>query len=96
MDALTGAYIAAPGLLSGVTTTAAKAGEILSLFGTSFGGTNPQILPGILPTGAAPVTASVSITLAGVPVPPENILYTGVAPGNAGLFQLNMIVPAGT
>jgi uncharacterized protein (TIGR03437 family) len=30
----------------------------------------------------------------GLPLPPENILYIGSAPGAAGLYQLNMIVPS--
>ncbi len=96
VDAITGAYIGGSGLLTGVTTTPATVNEAVSLFGTSFGGTNPPIQPGTFPTGIASVTASVVVTMGGVTVPQADILYAGAAPNSPGLFQLNMIVPPGT
>ena len=60
LDAITGAYIGAAGLLPGTTFTPATPGEYLTLFGTGFGTTNPPFNAGDLPTGAAPVTAPVT------------------------------------
>ena len=39
--------------------------------------------------------APVSVSLGTVQLPPANIPYVGVAPGNAGLYQLNIQIPAG-
>ena len=38
--------------------------------------------------------ANPMVKLGGFTVPAENILYIGAAPGAAGLYQLNMIVPS--
>ncbi len=65
IDAVTGAYIGAPGLISGAAFTPAKPGDYLTLFATGFGATNPAFAPGVLPSGTATVTAPFSINLAG-------------------------------
>jgi uncharacterized protein (TIGR03437 family) len=94
IDAVTGGYIGAAGLISGGTFTPAKPGEYLTLFATGFGATNPSFAPGVLPSGNAPVTAAVSITLGGVTLDPSQILYVGLSQ-YAGLYQVNLQVPAG-
>jgi len=96
VDSITGAYIGAAGLLTGATTTPAHVNEGVSLYGTSFGGTDPPILPGAFPDGIAPVAAPVTVTLGGVAMPPADILYAGATQGSPGLFQLDMIVPPWT
>jgi len=96
VDALTGAYIGSPGLVNGVTTSPATVNQALSLFGTSFGATNPPVPPGTFPAGIAMVTAPLTVTLGGAAVPAADVLYAGAAPGSPGLFQLNLIVPPGT
>jgi uncharacterized protein (TIGR03437 family) len=95
VNAVTGGYVGAPGLISGATFTPAKPGDYLTLFATGFGATNPSFLPGVLPTGTAPVTAPVSITFGGVTLDPEkDVLYVGVSQF-AGLYQVNIRVPDG-
>jgi uncharacterized protein (TIGR03437 family) len=94
INAVTGGYIGAPGLISGATFTPAKPGDYLTLFATGFGATNPPFAPGVLPRGAAPVTAPVSVTFGGVTLDPSAILYVGVSQF-AGLYQVNLQVPAG-
>lgn len=92
IDAVTGAYIGAPGLISGATFTPAKPGDYLTLFATGFSATDPSFAPGVLPSGSAPVTASVSIMLGGVTLTPSQILYAGLSQF-AGLYQVNIQVP---
>jgi uncharacterized protein (TIGR03437 family) len=94
LNAVTGTFIGASGLLPGVTTAPAKPGDILTLFGTGFGATDPTFGPGELPGGAAQVTAPVSISLGGVSLAASDILYVGVTQ-NAGLYQVNLRVPDG-
>ncbi len=95
VNSLTGAYIGAPGLLPGATFTPAKPGEYITLFATGFGATKPSFAPGVLPSGTANVTAAISIQFGGIMLDPKSeILYVGVSQF-AGLYQVNLRVPAG-
>ena len=94
INAVTGTFVGAASLLSGATFAPAKPGDILTLFGTGFGATNPAFDPGVLPSGAAQVTAPMSISFGGVTLDPSDILYVGVSQ-NAGLYQVNLRVPNG-
>ena len=51
-----------------------------------------------LPIAAAPLVAGakLSILLDGTPVEPAAIQYAGVAPGFAGLYQVNLALPRST
>jgi uncharacterized protein (TIGR03437 family) len=92
INAVTGVYIGAAGLISGATFTPAKPGDYLTLFATGFGATNPSFAPGVLPSGVAKVTAPVSITFGGVTLSSSQILYVGLSQF-AGLYQVNIQVP---
>jgi uncharacterized protein (TIGR03437 family) len=94
INAVTGGYIGAAGLITGATFTPAKSGDYLTLFATGFGATNPAFAPGVLPSGTAPVTTPLSITLGGLTLDPSDILYVGLSQF-AGLYQVNIQVPAG-
>ncbi len=94
IDAVTGAYIGAPGLIGGATFTPAKSGEYLTLFATGFGATDPPFAPGVLPSGQPKVTAPVSIVFGGVTLAKSDILYVGLSQF-AGLYQVDIQVPAG-
>jgi glucosylceramidase len=72
----------------------AAAGQAILLFGTGLGAVSPAV-----PTGAAAstdqlsyVTAPVTATMGGVPV---KVLFAGMAPGFAGLWQVNLEIPSG-
>jgi trimeric autotransporter adhesin len=93
VNAVTGAYVGAPGLIAGATFVPAQPGDILTLYATGFGATNPAFGPGELPGTAAPVTAPYSITFGGVTLDPSDILYVG-ATQDAGLYQVNLKVPS--
>jgi uncharacterized protein (TIGR03437 family) len=83
--------------LTGQLVTAANpaaAGEIVSVYCTGLGAVSPPAV-----TGAAPSTppqqtvAPVQVYVAGAPA---RVSYAGLAPGFAGLYQVNVQIPAGT
>ena len=81
------------GTFQGNTTVAAKPGEIITLWGTGFGPTNPAVPAGYLPTVTAPPAGSpVTVTLSGVPVP----VIGAVLSGYPGLYQIAIQIPAAT
>jgi uncharacterized protein (TIGR03437 family) len=85
--------------LNGSTITAAApatAGEIVVLFASGLGPTNPAAIPDEIPQMAASVTpiSNFSMLINGAPVNPQQILYAGVVPTFAGLFQINVQLPA--
>lgn len=73
----------------------ANPGDIVILYGTGLGQTTPLAVAGQIATQAAQLKqiAAFQITLDGVPVDSENILYAGLAPGFAGLYQINLRLP---
>lgn len=74
----------------------AKSGEIIVLYATGVGPTIPAAVPDQIPQQAATVTplSSFSLLLNGTPVDPRQILYVGVTPKFAGLFQINLQLPS--
>jgi uncharacterized protein (TIGR03437 family) len=95
-DAITGAGIAAAVLFPGSGFLPAHPNEYVTVYGTGWGATNPAVPAGSLPAQLAPVTAQVTVTLGGVVMPAANVLYAGVTPGSAGLYQLNLLIPSDT
>jgi uncharacterized protein (TIGR03437 family) len=83
-----------------VLTSAAPAapGDIVILYATGLGQTNPPVESGVLPTKAAPLVnlEKFSVLLDGKPVAPPAISYAGIAPGFAGLYQINVKLPSST
>lgn len=69
----------------------AKAGDILAIFGTGFGPTDPDIPSGEIYSGAAPLVAAedVQVFIGGVAA---EVQFVGLSA--AGLHQLNVVVPA--
>ena len=84
-------YVAPPGSIAGVTTRQAKPGETIVLYGVGFGPVAPaskagqitQLLNGL----QIPVQFSIGQT-------PAKLTYGGLLPGQVGLYQFNMVVPA--
>jgi uncharacterized protein (TIGR03437 family) len=78
--------------------SSAKPGDVVILWATGLGLTSPGALYGQLPTAAAPLVAGAnpSVLLNGTAVDQDAIFYAGVAPGFAGLYQINFILPAST
>ncbi len=73
----------------------AKPGEIVILYAVGLGRTVPESSSGRVATGAATILdlAQLQVTIAGVAIQPKDILYAGLAPGFAGLYQVNLRMP---
>lgn len=75
--------------------TPAHPGETIVLWVTGLGKTVRDPLPGELPNYTALIQdlTVLRVTLAGVAVDPSRILYAGLTPLAAGLYQINLILP---
>jgi uncharacterized protein (TIGR03437 family) len=86
------AYIGPPGLISGLTFRPARAGDILTIYGIGFGQTGSGPVPGDIPSSADSVPSGYSVTIGGTTA---SASYGGVTPTIAGLYQVNVTIPAG-
>jgi uncharacterized protein (TIGR03437 family) len=75
--------------------TPARPGDWVILFGTGLGETVPETVWGQVPQMAAPLKrlSEFQVLLAGTAVEAGRIAYAGVAPGFAGLYQINLRLP---
>jgi uncharacterized protein (TIGR03437 family) len=88
-----GTYVGDPKVIPG-TTRPAKPGDLLTIYGIGFGDVKTSggsaVAPGVVVTDTNslvnPLKFSFGSTLA-------NIQYGGLAPGNIGLYQINVTVP---
>jgi protocatechuate 3,4-dioxygenase beta subunit len=85
----TGGYSGPINLVDGLTTTPARSGDVITLWGTGFGPTNPAVEPGSTPANAQPLANPVSIRFGNTAA---EVLYAGMT--GAGLYQFNVAVPA--
>ncbi len=74
----------------------AEPGDIILLYGTGWGETTAGLAAGELASGAAELLpeANPMVTFGGIPMSSEDVLYVGVTPTTAGLYQLAIRVPA--
>lgn len=93
LNAITNDRIGATNLIAGVTFAPAKPDDILTLFSTGLGATNSPVQAGVLPSGAASTVEPVTVTIGSLNA---EVLYAGVAPGFAGLYQINIKIPRAT
>jgi uncharacterized protein (TIGR03437 family) len=92
IQAVSGAYVGAPGLIAGATFSPAKAGDVLTAFGVGWGATTSSASPGTIASGKATLTSPYLLTLGGKTA---DVSYAGLTPGFAGLYQINFTVPSG-
>jgi uncharacterized protein (TIGR03437 family) len=86
-----GAYAGPAGLFgSALTTRPVRAGDVVQLFGTGFGPSNPAVASNRQFSGAAPLMNTVQITVGGLPA---TVQFAGVS--STGLNQFNIVIPAG-
>jgi uncharacterized protein (TIGR03437 family) len=74
----------------------ANAGEVIVVYCTGLGRTNPRQIDGAVPISAAPILlmGQLQVLLNGQAAPPEDVLYAGITPGYPGLYQINLRLPA--
>jgi uncharacterized protein (TIGR03437 family) len=74
----------------------AQAGEIVVLYAAGLGRTSPDVPSGHIVSVATSIlyASELQILLNGDPVPASSIYYAGAAPGYAGLYQINLGLPA--
>jgi uncharacterized protein (TIGR03437 family) len=75
-------------------STPARPGEIVLIFGTGFGPTAPAVFAGEMPDFAAAVVFAARVRLDDAVLPGYLLRYVGQAPGFAGLYQINLELPA--
>jgi uncharacterized protein (TIGR03437 family) len=81
------------GTFPGTTTTAAKPGDVIILWGTGFGPTNPAAPVGVqLPADKTYSTAS-NVTVM-VNNTPATVFGAALAPGFAALYQVAIQIPS--
>jgi uncharacterized protein (TIGR03437 family) len=87
-----GTFAVKNGTFQGVTTTPAKPGDVIILWGTGMGPTNPAAPVGSVtsPTVLYSVTNSVTVTVGGAPA---QVFGAALAPGFVGLYQVAIQVP---
>jgi uncharacterized protein (TIGR03437 family) len=78
------------------TDAPANPGEVIVVYCTGLGRTNPRQVDGTVPVSAAPILlmGQLQVLLDGQAAPAEDILYAGITPGFPGLYQINVRLPA--
>lgn len=74
----------------------AHGGDIVILYATGLGAVAPSTYPGELAQYASFITnlSSLKVSINGVLLASSAILYAGLSPGSAGLYQINLVLPA--
>jgi uncharacterized protein (TIGR03437 family) len=73
----------------------ARPGDFVVVYATGMGRTLPELPSGQLAATASPIARypDFRVFLNGVPIPPERMIYAGLTPGTAGLYQVNFRLP---
>ncbi len=89
----TGVDIGSPGLLPGATFVPAKPGDVLTLYATGLGLTDPPLPPGEFAQKATSIIGKVSVSIGSTKLDASDVLYAGVAIGKVGVYQINIQLP---
>ena len=92
VEAATGALVGPVDVLGGALTPV-RPGDVVTIYMTGLGPTNPVLGVGEIPRAAAPVTSPVTVRLGDLTLAPAEVLYAGAAPSQV-IYQINLRVPA--
>ena len=77
------------------TAHPAQAGEVIILYATGLGATNPEVASGAVapspPMPLAQVTVGPQVTVGGTKA---QVVFAGLSPGSIGLYQIDVVIPA--
>ena len=72
----------------------ARPGDVVLLYGTGFGPTDPAFQAGELPGGLARLRDTPTVVIGGITLVPADVQYAGLTPGSiSGLYQFNVRIP---
>ena len=84
----------APADASGPAMSPAVPGDVVTIFGTGFGSTDPALASGEIPALSRVLAAeSVQLMLGETMIPDDHIVYAGATPDVVGLYQLSAKIP---
>jgi uncharacterized protein (TIGR03437 family) len=86
-----GSYVLPVGAIAGVSSSPAKPGETIVIYGVGFGSVTPNIPAGEIVTEANQLSAPLQVLFG---TTPAKLPYFGLAPSFVGLYQFNVTVPA--
>jgi uncharacterized protein (TIGR03437 family) len=87
---LDGTLLGKPSLLSSTPTMPAAPGEMITLYATGCGQTNPPLIPGQIPVQAYNLATLPQATIGGISA---TVMSANVVPGSPGMYQINVQVP---
>jgi uncharacterized protein (TIGR03437 family) len=93
VNASTGVLVGSPGLVGGGNFAPAKPGDVITLYATGLGLTSPAIAAGQLPGAATPIAGDLQVIIGSNTLAKTDVLYAGVTPSTAGLYQINIHLP---
>jgi len=89
-----GTLVAPTGSIPGISSHPAAAGDTITLFATGLGPVDPAVVDGATaPADATSVTTNPVTVLIGAV--PGSVGFAGLSPQFVGVYQLNVVVPAG-
>lgn len=81
------------GTLNSITNPA-KRGSYITVYGVGLGAVTPSAVAGQVPP-TSPLSVAVNTVAASIGGVPATVSFAGLAPGYAGLYQINILVPDG-
>ncbi len=87
-----GTLAAAPGSIQGLTTHAAKAGDVLEVLATGLGAVDQTVASGDKPSQLTNTLTKPTVLIGNVNA---QVPFSGLSPQFPGVYQLNVVVPTG-
>jgi uncharacterized protein (TIGR03437 family) len=83
-------WVLPTGAVAGTSSRPARPGDNIVVWGVGFGPVTPNVPTGTIVQGLTTLNTPVQFSIGGVPA---TVLYQGLAPGEIGLYQFDLVVP---